>query len=197
MTVNLSKLLSRGAAATSLVVLGVLAPGAALADDPPKVDIKTFAVPGSDTPKIVMSATLDVPPKKVWAIVNDCSRYKGRLPRVAAAKLLKQEGNVFTCEVTIEMPFPLSNLTAVTEATHTESDAGMSRRWKLVRGDYKVNEGSWEVKPADPDGKTSLVVYTVHAEPNTMIPAAIREAAQKKTLPDLMARVRSEAAKLP
>lgn len=188
---------ARGAAAVSLVLLGVAAPNAARGDDPPKVDIKTFAVPGSDTPKIVMTATLDVPPKKVWEIVGDCSRYKGRLPRIKAAKLLKQEGNKFTCEVTIEMPFPLSDLTAVTEATHEVSDKGMKRSWKLLRGDYKSNQGSWEIKPADPDGKTSFVTYTVHAEPNTAVPAAIREAAQKKSLPDLMARVRSEAAKLP
>ncbi|APR79378.1 Hypothetical protein A7982_04725 [Minicystis rosea] len=172
------------------------APGAAFGDEP-KVDIKTFAVPGSDTPKIVMTATLDVPPKKVWAIVSDCSRYKERMPRIVAAKELKKEGNVHTCEVTIDMPFPLSNLTAVTEAVHEESDKGMARRWKLVRGDYKSNTGSWEVKPADPEGKTSFVTYTVHAEPNTVVPAAIREAAQKSALPDLMKRVRSEAAKLP
>jgi ribosome-associated toxin RatA of RatAB toxin-antitoxin module len=188
---------ARGAAAVSLVLLGAVTPGVARGDDEPKVDIKTYAVPGSDTPKIVMTATLDVPPKKVWAIVSDCSRYKERLPRIAAAKQLKKEGNKVTCEVTIEMPFPLSNLTAVTEATHEETDTAMSRRWKLVRGDYKVNEGAWEIKAADANGTTSLVTYSVHAEPNTVIPSAIREAAQKKTLPELMARVRKEAAKLP
>ena len=189
---------SVAAAACLLAIgaIGVSAPGAALGDDAPKVDIKTFAVPGSDTPKIVMKSTLDVPPKKVWAIISDCSKYKGRLPRIAAAKLLSRSGNKFTCEVTIDMPFPLSNLTAVTEATHEESATAMVRRWKLVRGDYKVNEGSWEVRPAE-GGAKSLVTYTVHAEPNTAIPSVIREAAQKKTLPDLMARVRSEAKKLP
>jgi ribosome-associated toxin RatA of RatAB toxin-antitoxin module len=153
-------------------------------------------VAGSSTPKIVMKATLDVPPKKVWAIVSDCSKYKGRLPRIAAAKLLSRSGNKFTCEVTIDMPFPLSNLTAVTEATHEESDKAMIRRWKLIRGDYKTNTGSWEIRP-EAGGTKSLVTYTVHAEPNTAIPAVIREAAQKKTLPDLMARVRDEAKKLP
>jgi hypothetical protein len=66
-----------------------------------------------------------------------------------------------------------------------------------VRGDYKTNEGSWEVKPADASGTSSIVVYSVHAEPNTIVPASIREAAQKKTLPEMIARVRSEAAKLP
>ncbi|MFT3770101.1 MAG: SRPBCC family protein [Minicystis sp.] len=194
---DVSKRWTRGAAAISLLMVSVAAPVSALGEDGPKVDLKTFPVPGSDTPKIVMSATLDVPPKKVWAIINDCSRYKERMPRIAAAKLLKKEGNTFTCEVTVEMPFPLSNLTAVTEAVHEESDKGMARRWKLVRGDYKSNTGSWEIKPADPEGKTSFVVYTVHAEPNTVVPAAIREAAQKSALPDLMKRVRNEAAKLP
>lgn len=185
---------ARGAFAASLLTLGVAAPGAALGDDEPKVDIKTYAVPGSDAPRVVMSATLDQPAKKVWAVVSDCSKYKGRLPRVAAAKLLKKEGNVHTCEVTIEMPTPFSNLTAVTEATHEESDKGMKRSWKLVRGDYKTNTGSWEVKPVGEN--QSLVTYTVHAEPNTAIPGFIRDAAQKKALPDLMAAVRKEAAKL-
>jgi ribosome-associated toxin RatA of RatAB toxin-antitoxin module len=188
---------ARGAAAASLLALGVLAPGAAVADGDPKVDIKTFAVPGSDTPKVVATATLDVPPKKLWAIISDCEHYKGRMPRVVASKLLKKEGNVHTCEVTIEMPFPLSNLTAVTESVHEESDKGMARRWKLVRGDYKTNTGSWEIKPADASGTSSIVTYTVHAEPNTIVPAAIREAAQKKTLPEMFAKVRNEAAKLP
>jgi ribosome-associated toxin RatA of RatAB toxin-antitoxin module len=185
---------TRGAVAVTLVSLCALAPGAALGDDEPKVDIKTFSVPGSDTPKVVATATLDQPAKKVWAIVSDCSKYKGRMPRIAAAKLLKKEGNVHTCEVTIEMPTPFSNLTAVTEAVHEESDKGMKRSWKLVKGDYKVNTGSWEVKPLGEN--QSQVTYTVHAEPNTAIPAFIREAAQKKTLPDMFAAVRREAAKL-
>jgi ribosome-associated toxin RatA of RatAB toxin-antitoxin module len=177
--------------------LFLVAPGASGDDLPAKgqVDIKTFSVAGSSVPKIVARAVLDVPAKKIWAIVSDCAHYKGRMPRVVAAEELKKEGNVHTCKVTIDMPFPLSNLTAVTEATHQESDAGMSRRWKLVSGDYKINNGSWEVKPL-PDG-SSLVVYSVHAEPNTNVPDWIREAAQKKTLPELFERVKTEAGKLP
>ena len=140
-------------------------------------------------------AVLDVPAKKVWAIVSDCAHYKEHMPRVAASELLKQEGNVYTCKVTVSMPFPLSDLTGVTRAVHEESAAGMARRWTLVSGDYKVNEGSWEVKPLD--GQSSLVTYTVHAEPNTAVPAAIRELAQKKTLPEMFERVKTEAGKLP
>jgi ribosome-associated toxin RatA of RatAB toxin-antitoxin module len=188
-------------ASASLFLAALALPGAASGDDdlPAKgtVEVKSFAVPGSSTPKIVARAVMDVPAKKVWQIVSDCARYKERLPRIAASALLKQEGNVYTCKVTVSMPFPLSDLTGVTRAVHDESAAGMSRRWTLVSGDYKVNDGSWEVKPLDPAGKSSLVVYTIHAEPNTAVPAAIREAAQKSALPDLFERVKTEAGKLP
>jgi len=159
------------------------------------VDVRSVAVKGSDTPKIVATGVIAQPPEKVWKVISDCSKYKARMPHVAKARLVKHEGNKFTCEVTISMPFPLSDLTAVTEAVHEESDKGMSRRWKLVRGDYKVNSGSWEIKPHD-GGKKSKIVYTVHAEPNTSLPGWIREAAQKKAIPDLFERVASEAAKL-
>jgi hypothetical protein len=71
----------------------------------------------------------------------------------------------------------------------------MSRTWHLKSGDYKVNDGSWELKPLDKGG--TLVTYTVHAEPNSSVPDWIREAAQKKTLPELFERVKTEANKLP
>lgn len=179
----------------ALVSMTMLAGSEAIAIDPSAVDVRTAAVKGSDMPRITAKAVLSQPPDKVWGIISDCSKYKGRMPRVAAAKLVKQEGNKFTCEVTVEVPFPFSNLTAVTEATHEESASGMSRRWKLIRGDYKRNEGSWEIKPID-GGKKSEVTYTLHVEPNTALPASILEAAQKKAIPDLFVRLEKEAGKL-
>jgi ribosome-associated toxin RatA of RatAB toxin-antitoxin module len=183
--------------AASILALSAL-PGTAAGEDlpaPGQVEIKSYAVTGSSTPRIVARGVMDVPAKKVWAIVSDCAHYKEHLPRVAASELLKKEGNVHTCKVTIDMPFPLSNLTGVTSAVHTESDTAMSRKWTLVSGDYTVNEGSWEVKALD--GGQSLVVYTIHAEPKTSVPEWIRETAQKKTLPELFERVKAEAGKLP
>lgn len=179
----------------ALVALSTLVTSEAVAIDPSAVDVRTTAVKGSDMPKITAKAVLAVPPEKVWGVISDCSKYKGRMPRVAAAKLVKKEGNKHTCEVTVEVPFPFSNLTAVTEAVHEESADGMSRRWKLVRGDYKKNEGSWEIKPLE-GGKKSQVTYTLHVEPNTSLPSSILEAAQKKAIPDLFVRLEKEAGKL-
>jgi len=179
----------------ALVALSTLVTSEAVAIDPSAVDVRTAPVKGSDMPRITAKAVLSQPPEKVWGVISDCSKYKGRMPRVAAAKLLKKEGNKHTCEVTVEVPFPFSNLTAVTEAVHEESADGMSRRWKLVRGDYKKNEGSWEIKPLE-GGKKSQVTYTLHVEPNTSLPSSILEAAQKKAIPDLFVRLEQEAGKL-
>jgi ribosome-associated toxin RatA of RatAB toxin-antitoxin module len=163
---------------------------------PNGVEVKLVPVKGSDAPKVVARAVINQPPKKVWAVVSDCAQYKNRMPHIADSKLVKKEGNKVTCQVTVAMPFPFSNLTAVTEAVHEESDKGMSRRWKLVSGDYNFNEGSWEVKPLDDAGTKSLVTYTVHADPKTAVPQWIRESAQKKALPEMIERVGAEAAKL-
>ena len=179
----------------SLVAMTTLVASEAVAVDPGAVDVRATPVARSDMPKITAKAVLSGPPEKVWAVISDCSKYKGRMPRIAAAKLLKKEGNKHTCEVTIEVPFPFSNLTAVTEAVHEESAEGMSRRWKLVRGDYKKNEGFWEIKPLD-GGKKSQVTYSLHVEPNTSLPSSILEAAQKKAIPDLFVRLEKEAAKM-
>lgn len=198
MSVGHSSTRARRIGAVGIVIAGLSAPGAAGADDLPakgQVEVKAYPVDGSTSPKIVVRAVMELPPQKIWQIVSDCSTYKDHLPRVAASKLISKDGNKFTCEVTIAMPFPLSNLTAVTESIHEESDKGMSRRWKLLRGDYKVNTGSWEIKPLE-GGKSSLVIYSVHAEPNTAVPDWIRESAQKKALPEMIERVRAEAGKV-
>jgi ribosome-associated toxin RatA of RatAB toxin-antitoxin module len=186
-------------AAASILALSVLPVSGASAagDDLPekgKVEIKTYKVDGSSTPRIVARTVMDVPAKKVWAVVSDCANYKTRMPRIAASELVKKEGNHHFCKVTVAMPFPLSNLTGTTDAVHTESETAMSRKWTLVSGDYTVNDGSWEVKALD--AGQSLVVYTVHAEPKTSVPDWIRETAQKKTLPEMFDRVKAEAGKM-
>lgn len=179
----------------ALVATTMLVAPQAVAVDPSAVQVRTTAVKGSDMPRITAKAVLSQPPEKVWKVVSDCAKYKGRMARVVSARLVKKEGNKHTCEVTVEMPFPFSNLTAVTEATHEESAEKLTRRWKLVKGDYKRNTGSWEIKPVD-GGKKSEVTYTLHVEPNISLPNAIIEAAQKKALPDMFVKLEQEAAKL-
>ncbi len=187
--------------AATAFALAALASSRAGADDGAadleggKIAVTSVPVAGSTEAEHVVRAIVPSPPASVWKVVSDCNHYRERLPHVAAAAELSRAGNVVTCQVTIAMPFPTSNLTAVTEAVHTESPDGMSRKWHLVSGDYEFNDGSWTITPYR-GGAASLVTYRLHVKPKSSIPGFLRNLAQEKALPDLMARVRLEAAKL-
>jgi ribosome-associated toxin RatA of RatAB toxin-antitoxin module len=177
-----------------------LAPCVAMADDTADLDrgkilVQSLPVAGSSEPEHVVRAVVDSPPSSVWKVVSDCNHYKERLPHIAAAAELSRAGNLVTCQVTIAMPFPTSNLTAITQAVHDARPDGMSRTWHLVSGDYEFNDGSWTIESYR-GGTASLVTYRVHVKPKSAIPGFIRNLAQEKALPDLMARVRVEAAKM-
>jgi ribosome-associated toxin RatA of RatAB toxin-antitoxin module len=193
---------ARLAAASAFFVAVVVALAAATpagADDASDLDhgkilVTSVPVAGSDEPEHVVRAVVESPPASVWKVVSDCDHYKDRLPHIAAGAQLARAGNVVTCQITVAMPFPTSNLTAVTEAVHDERPDGMSRTWHLVRGDYEYNNGSWTIQSYR-GGAASLVTYRLHVKPKTAIPGFIRNLAQSKALPGLLERVRVEAAK--
>jgi ribosome-associated toxin RatA of RatAB toxin-antitoxin module len=163
--------------------------------DAGKVLVTSVPVAGSPEPEHVVRAVVESPPSSVWKVVSDCTHYKDRLPHVAASAELSRAGNTVTCQVTISVPFPMSNLTAVTEAVHDEHPDHMTRKWKLVRGDYEFNDGSWTVESYR-GGAASLVTYRVHVKPKSAVPGFVRNMAQERALPDMMQRVRTESAKM-
>ena len=163
--------------------------------DAGKVLVTTVDVPGSPEPAHVVRAVVESPPSSVWRVVSDCGHYKDHLPHIADSRELSRVGSTVTCQVTISIPFPMANLTGVTEAVHEERPDRMTRTWKLVRGDFDFNEGSWTIESYR-GGAASLVTYRVHVKPKTIVPGFIRSMAQDKALPELMQRIRIEAAKV-
>jgi ribosome-associated toxin RatA of RatAB toxin-antitoxin module len=185
----------------AMVLAGLLLVSPAHADDAGDLDagkifVASVPVAGSSEPEHVVRAVVESPPASVWKIVSDCAHYKDHLPHMAASAELSRVGPTVTCQVTIAMPFPIANLTATTEAIHVERPDGMTRTWKLVRGDFEFNEGSWTIESYR-GGSASLVTYRLHVKAKTIVPAFIRNMAQEKALPELMQRVRLEAAKVP
>jgi len=148
--------------------------------------IKQRPVKGSDMPEAIVKAVINAPPAKVWAVLNLCERYKTFMPRTSASEELSRKGNIIVCRITIDMPFPISDMTTTTQAVHTVRKDFWRRSWKLIKGDFKVNKGSWTVTPFDAAGKRSMIVYRVHAEPNIPVPIWILKRASKSTLPDMI-----------
>ena len=158
-----------------------------------EIIVSSKKVPGSEQPRATMMAVIDAPPTKLWTIISECQNYKKTMVRVKESVLVHKKGKVHRCRVTVDLPFPLSTLTATTDAIHTVIPGKKwERKWTLVEGDYERNSGSWTLHPFDASGSRTLVIYKVHAVPNLPIPDGIRRAAQKKTLPNLIEHLRKQ-----
>ena len=180
-----------------LLVLGLLAALPVMAADEGRskladgeIEISSRPIAGSSLPEVTVKGLIDAPPERIWAILQDCGSYQKTMQRVVRSKELSRSGQKVVCEVEIGLPFPLSNLVGVTEATHVIGPPTWSRSWHLLRGDYEANEGAWTLTRFDDDPKRTLAVYRLHAIPKSAVPDAILRKAQRTALPDLFKHLR-------
>jgi ribosome-associated toxin RatA of RatAB toxin-antitoxin module len=177
-----------------VLALVLLLSSAALAEED-DVKVAQNPVPGSDVPVNIVEGMVDAPPAKIWAIVSKCADYAKNMPRVAKSAELSREGDEagvwkVKCEVTAHLPFPLSDLTGITLATHTvRPDGGFVREWSLVSGDYELNNGSWTLDPRD-EGKKTYVTYKLQVRPKIHLPMGLIAKAQKGALKEVITRMR-------
>jgi len=113
-----------------------------------EVVIKTTEIKGEDIPKVVAKAVIKAPMEKVWALIEKCENYEKTMLNLKSAKELSRKGNAVRCATVIDLPWPMSDLTAVTDAVHTiKPGQSYQRSWKLVKGDFDFNNGSWKLTP--------------------------------------------------
>lgn len=150
--------------------------------------------PADDTGFAVLAyAVVQAPVDRVWPHLKDCGKYDEFMPRTKKSEIREGTADKGVCFIEIGMPFPFSNLWAENESESVSlPGGGFERRWHLKQGTYTKNQGSWAVYPWG-DGK-SLVVYTLEAAPDTVIPDAILRKAQTGVLPDAFEAVRKRVA---
>jgi len=149
---------------------------------------KEFPKPGVKAVGVVKASM-----ERIWPLIDQCGNYTTTMQRVLKSTELSRQDNIVICEITVDLPFPLDDITAKTRAVHTVKPGKMyKRQWKLVSGDYEYNEGSWTLVPFGNSTEETLVVYETQVEPTTMIPNSIRNLAQKKTIPALFEHLRDQ-----
>lgn len=178
-----------------LLAGALLVPGLALAKDWAKAfdkgEILVYQkVAGSSDPAIVLKGVIEAAPEKVWALISNCNQYKQNLLRIKDAATLPKRNGKVVCRITVDMPWPYSDITSVTEAVHVTGPPAWSRSWTLLSGAYHYNTGSWTLTRWRGDKNRTLVVYRVHAKPKAWVPGWIRRKAQSSTLPKLLRHLR-------
>jgi ribosome-associated toxin RatA of RatAB toxin-antitoxin module len=156
-----------------------------------EVLVETAEVPGSNTPSVVVRGVVEATPERVWAIIDDTANYSKNLTGLKRSEEISRQGEVVRVRVTVGMPFPLKNLTSMTEGVHTVVPGERySRVWKLLEGDYHHNAGSWTLVPFDGAAGRTFVIYKLHAEPKIRIPKKIQMLVQKKAAPEIIEKLR-------
>ena len=180
--------------------LVLLAAGSAFADDDDGLKVSQQKFPESDIPFNVVEGVVDAPPAEVWAVVSDCGKYAKTMPRIVKSTELSRAGDekslwTVKCQVTAHLPFPFSDLTGITLATHkVEAGVKYSREWTLVSGDYDVNHGSWTLVGIE-EGKKTLVTYKIRVKPKINLPSSWITSAGKSTIKDVILRMRENVKK--
>jgi len=189
--------------AAAIVCLSFLAPSALAKSERDKtksklrrgeIVVKTGEKKGSKYPTILAMALIDVKPSQLWSVISDCRTYKDNLPSTVSSDRLKRWGDKKErCKIVISVPL-LPNLTAVTDSVMSvEPDKKYVRAWKLLKGDYKKNAGSWTLMPFEGPDRT-LVVYKAHVEPKMDVPPKIQKMAIRNSLPQLFKKLRRKMA---
>jgi hypothetical protein len=139
---------------------------------------------------------VDASSDEVWPVLRDCQLFWKFMPRTKKSWVKDEEGVGRICHVELSMPFPLPDLWSDTVAEIREEPRGHYRRaWKLVRGTYHRNDGSWTIVPWG-DGAKSLVVYAIDTDPKMAVPDGLIRMGQKGSLPDVISQIRKRVAQL-
>jgi ribosome-associated toxin RatA of RatAB toxin-antitoxin module len=135
---------------------------------------------------------IDAPPARVWPVVRDCAAYDRFMPLVEHSRLERRDGNVAICDVTLDPPFPLTELRAVTRVVEeTRTDGSYKRHWTLLRGSYRRNDGSWTLLPWGTDGQRTLAVYRVDTDPDIAVPDFVLRRLQSATAAEVLEAIRA------
>ena len=180
-------------------------PTTALAEKPTKaglsagkIYVNAYKVKGTEAPEMRITAVINAPPARVWELVSNCNQFSRTMPRILKGRILSHKGNKMICRVTVDVPFPLSDLTSTTLNTivKRQREGYYARHWKLISGDYTRNRGSYIVSRFNNNPRRSLVRYIVFVIPKTNVPTWLRAMAQKKSLPGMINKLRKIAKRM-
>ena len=157
-----------------------------------EVIVNTRARRGHSVPEVRAVGLVRATPAKVWEIISRCQDYVRTMPRTVSSEELSRRGSRIRCRIVVDMPFPIEDLVSVTNVVHSEEpDGGYKREWTLHEGDFRVNRGSWTLRP-NAGGQHTLLVYKFLSIPNVEIPAVVRQLAQQKAIPNIYEKIRQQ-----
>lgn len=148
-----------------------------------------------------VTAVVEAPPEKVWAVVSDFATYAVWMDHIATSEVVSVSGDSMVGRGVTKVPFPISNrrwdVNIEGGSRTVNGETHYSGHWSYIEGSGNINDvfGFWYVQPLEGDTSKSLVRYYLLANLGIWIPNGILNWATRRMLPGLMADLRSEVAR--
>jgi len=182
-----------------LILLPVFGPGAAAA----QFTLTPAEVEQIAARKVVLRSNLDdsqrrgtvraavrieAPPAVVFDMMIRCADALEYVPKLRRCQVRDQAADLSWLLVEHEVDFgwyvPSVNWTFKAELV-----PGRSIRFHQVKGDFKANEGMWELEPTD-DGATTLLLYQAFIDPPGFVPNWLARSTFRRELPRMLLNLR-------
>lgn len=141
--------------------------------------------------RTMVTGLIDAPPEVVYPIYTDFESYPELFKSARSSEILKREGNVLTCKVVMDFPWPLGSRW-VSNYTYLDPE-NTSFTFKKFDGTVRLYEGALKVLP-ESNGR-SRVVYTAKVDPALPVPAWLVNLISANYFPMAIQRVRDKIEK--
>jgi hypothetical protein len=104
-----------------------------------------------------MEADLKATPDQVCGIVCDYYNLNTYMPKEFNSKVIKQESNQITLDVTLDLPWPFEDLKSILLIDYNKKEG--NAKWKLIEGNLKMNQGTIHVEKRGKYSHMKQVTY--------------------------------------
>jgi hypothetical protein len=110
-----------------------------------KVELENtrYEIVDTDVPgvkKYIMEADLKATPEQVCGVVCDYYNMHTYMPREFDSKVVKQDSNQITLDVTLRLPWPFEDLKSLLLIEYNKQEG--NAKWHLIDGNIKQNDGT-------------------------------------------------------
>jgi hypothetical protein len=131
---------------------------------------------------------IEAPPDIVFRMMIECADALEYVPHLRVCRVRDQAPDQSWLLVEHQIDFGWY-APAVNWMFRAELVADRSIRFRQVSGDFKANEGMWELEPTA-DGATTLLLYQAYIDPPTFVPNWLARSTFKRELPQMLTELR-------
>jgi uncharacterized membrane protein len=131
---------------------------------------------------------IQAPPDIVFQMMIRCEDALKYVPHLRKCRVRERAPDASWLVVEHEIDFGWYT-PSVNWAFRAELDADRRIAFRQVDGDFKANEGVWQLEPT-PDGATTLLLYQAYIDPPGFVPNWLARSTFKRELPQMLTDLR-------